>query len=68
MIIMVSNRNSVAHNLAELRPSVLILRGIVRNCAEITWLASRNCAQVKSPCVGNPNDNRVEKTAIQLQF
>ena len=29
---------------------------------------ARNCAKVKSPCVGNPNDNRVEKTAIQLQF
>ena len=41
----VSNRNSVARNLAQLFTNCAELRGVYR---------ARNCAQVKSTCVGNP--------------
>ena len=32
MIIMVSNRNSIAGNCAELQATILVLHGIVQNC------------------------------------
>ena len=39
-------------------PIAIPLRAIARNCAQFLGVyRSRNCAQVKSTCVGNPNDD-----------
>ena len=47
---------AIARNCTELRATVLELRAIVRNCAELRGVyRARDCAQVKSTCVGNPN-------------
>ena len=35
-------------------PIGILLRGIAHNCSRGVYRA-RNCAQVKSTCVGNPN-------------
>ena len=46
----------IPRNCAELLATVLEMQGIVRNCAEFCRIYNaRNCAQVKSRCVGNPS-------------
>ena len=56
VVLRVSNRNSIARKCTKLCATVLKLRGILSNCAQFleVWRA-RNCAQVKSTCVGNPS-------------
>ena len=46
--------------IAELRGTVFDLRAIVRNCTELCGVSrARNCAQVKSNCVGNPTTPKI---------
>ena len=53
--IRVSNRNSVARNCSRIACNCAELRGIMRNYAQFLGIyRARNCAQVKSTCVGNP--------------
>ena len=56
ILVWVSNRNSVARNCAKLHLTILEMRVTMRSCAQFVEVyRARDCAQVKSTCVGNLN-------------
>ena len=68
--IRVSNRNSVVRNCTQLFSNYAQLRGIMCNCAQFLGVyRARNCAQIKSTCVGNPIlDSIKDWNVVRVRF